>query len=107
MAGVAETMSLGRPVLPPEVIALKDAAGVAVSGSLDSASALNPAATHAKPGCSSWPTPTTRLGWARSMIWSRSNFGSLADTGCGVAPAFQTAKLAMKNSMPFGRAMVT
>ena len=35
-------MSLGRPVLPPEVIALKDAAGVAVSGSLDSASALNP-----------------------------------------------------------------
>ena len=100
-------MSLGRPVLPPEVMALNDVAGAAAMGSLDSASALNPAATHAKPGCSSWLTPTTRLGWASSMIWSRSNLGSLADTGCGVAPAFQTAKLAMKNSMPFGSAMVT
>ena len=107
MAGVAETMSLGRPVLPPEVIALKDAAGAAAIGSLDSASALNPSGAQAKLGCSPSATPTTRLGWARSMIWSRSNLGSLADTGCGVAPAFQTAKLAMKNSMPFGRAMVT
>ena len=41
------------------------------------------------------------------MIASRSMRGSFADTGCGVAPSFHTAIVASKNSMPFGRPIVT
>ena len=52
---------------------------------------------------SSGATPTTRLGAPTSTIWSRSNFGRRAETGWGVAPAFQVARQASKNSMPLGR----
>ena len=50
---------------------------------------------------------TTRLGLPSSTICSLSKRGSLAETGCGVAPSFQVAKEASKNSMPFGSAIVT
>ena len=33
------------------------------------------------------------------MIWSSSNFGSFAETGCGVAPSFHVAKDASKDEI--------
>ncbi|MEZ5297436.1 MAG: hypothetical protein R2697_14495 [Ilumatobacteraceae bacterium] len=44
---------------------------------------------------------------ASSTISVSSRPGSLADTGCRVAPSFQTAIAADMNSVEFGSAIVT
>jgi len=101
-------MSFGRPVLPPDVGALNDAPTTAGSGwDGRDASGSKPAGTVARPGASDGSTPTTSAGFARSMIARRSPAGSRDETGCGVAPSFQAATVASKNSMPFGRPIVT
>ena len=101
-------MSFGRPVLPPDVGALNDAAIDGGSGSDDSdASGSKPAGTVGRPGASDGSTPTTSEGFARSMIARRSAAGSRDEIGCGVAPSFHAAIAASKNSMPFGSPMVT
>ncbi len=101
-------MSFGRPVLPPDVGALKDAPISGGNGSDDSdASGWNRPEIVVRPGVSDGSTPTTSEGFARSMIARRSAAGSRDEIGCGVAPSFHTASTASKNSMPFGRPMVT
>ena len=88
-------MSLGRPVLPPDVGALNDAATTGGSGSVDSdGSGSKPAGIVVRPGVSDGSTPTTSDGFARSMIVLRSAAGSREETGCGVAPSFHTASVA-------------
>src|SRR5262245_23807276 len=101
-------MSLGRPVLPPEVGALNDAEIAGGSASDDTeAAGTKPAGTDARPGVSLGSTPTTSEGSARSMIAARSAAGSRDEIGCGVAPSFHAATTASQNSMPLGRPIVT
>ena len=105
MLGPPATMSLGRPVLPPDVGAFHAAATFTGSGASDSSgSGVKPAGIQVRPGAS---RPTTRLGSASSTIASSSSRGSLAETGAGVAPSFQAAIAASNHSIPFGRPMVT
>ncbi len=94
-------MSFGRPVLPPEVGALNDAATTGGSGSADSdASGSKPAGTVGRPDASAGSTPTTSAGFARSMMARRSAAGSREEIGCGVAPSFQAAIVASKKLDP-------
>src|SRR5215472_7268078 len=108
VAGWVATISFGRPVLPPEVGALKDAAAAGGSGpDASDASGSKLAGTVFRPGASDGSTPTTSDGFASSMIALRSAVGSRDEIGCGVAPAFQVATTASKNSMPLGSPIVT
>src|SRR5713226_7609701 len=101
-------MSFGLPVLPPDVGALNDAATTGGKGSDSSdESGSKPTGIVVLPGVSDGSTPTTSEGFARSMIALRSLLGSREEIGCGVAPSFQTARVASKNSMLFGRPTVT
>src|SRR5690242_21410112 len=87
-AGVPDRISLGRPVLPPEVGAFHVAAQRSGSGPSSYPLASNPAGTLARPGRS---TPTSSGGSASSTSAASSAGGSLALTGAGVAPSFQIA----------------
>ena len=94
-AACLATMSLGRPVLPPDVGALNDAPITGGSGSEEvDGSGSNPAGTVGRPGTSVGSTPTTRDGFASSMIALRSAAGRREEMGCGVAPSFQAATVA-------------
>ena len=94
-AGCVATISFGRPVLPPDVGALNEAAITGGNGSDEiDASGAKPAGIVARPGASPGSTPTTSDGFARSMIARRSAAGSRDEIGWGVAPAFQTASTA-------------
>src|SRR5207245_805065 len=97
-----------RPVLPPDVGALNDAAtsGGNASERTDS-SGSKPAGIVVRPGVSAGSTPTTREGLARLTIALHSAAGRREDIGWGVAPSFQAASVASRNSMPFGRPIVT
>ena len=107
-AACVATMSFGRPVLPPEVGAFhEDAIAGGSASSERPGSGSKPAGRLARPPASASSTPTTRLGSASAMIASRSARGSLAETGCGVAPTFHAAITASKNAMPFGSPIVT
>src|SRR5438445_13033651 len=87
------TISFGRPVLPPDVGALNDAAVTGGNGSAGSAaSGSKPAGTVARPGVSDGSTPTTSDGFASSMIARRSAAGSREEVGWGVAPGLHTAR---------------
>ena len=101
-------MSFGLPVLPPDVITLKDLATFSGKGSSENS---GPGAKFSfKLGrllAYSSPTPIIIAGLANSMICSSSNRGNFDDTGCGVAPNFQVAIADLKNSTPFGSARVT
>src|SRR5262249_52710396 len=89
------TISLGRPVLPPDVGALNDAAIAGGSASADvDEGGERPAATVARPGASCGSTPTTSEGLASSMIALRSAVGRREEMGWGVAPSFQAATVA-------------
>jgi hypothetical protein len=102
------TISLGRPVLPPEVGAFHEPGTTEGSGSSASAaSGSNPAGAAGRPGTSDGSTPTTSAGSASSRIARRSAAGSRAEMGWGVAPSFQAAMVASKNAMPLGSAIVT
>ena len=96
-------MSFGRPVEPPEVGAFHSRDTASGRGE-SSAGPPRSAPTHLRPAISA---PTTSTGSASSMTAASSVAGSRADTGCGVAPSFQTATQAWTNARPFGRAIVT
>ena len=107
-AGLPDTISFGRPVLPPDVGAFSDAAMRGSSGPLDRlGSGSKPSGTDGLPPASSRSTPTSRDGSASSMIAWRSTGGSRCEIGCGVAPTFQVAIVASTNSIPFGSPIVT
>src|SRR5215831_10774196 len=89
------TISLGRPVLPPDVGALNEAATAGGSGSADvDEGGAKPAGSVARPGASCASTPTTSDGFASSMIALRSAAGRREEMGWGVAPSFQAATVA-------------
>ncbi len=103
--GVVATISLGRPVEPPEVGAFHS--GVTASGSSSSDSAGSgecPAGSHGRPATCA---PTTSRESASSTTASRSASGSRLLTGCGVAPSFHSATQASTNSTELGSATVT
>src|SRR5438552_8728915 len=107
-AGSPDTISLGRPVEPPEVGAFH--AGDVTSGNGPSSrpgSGRYPTGSARRPPATCSPTPITAAGSARSRIAWSSRSGSLADTGCGMAPIFQQAAKATYQSVEFGSAMVT
>ena len=101
------SISLGRPVLPPEAIAFHTgdtASGSAASDSVGSG--VKPAGTlGVTPRGSSRPTSSARGRSSSSPANSAS--GSRADSGCGTAPSFQQATAAWIHSMEFGSAIVT
>src|SRR5437660_10652378 len=97
-------MSFGRPVLPPDVGALNDAAtsGGNASERTDS-SGSKPAGIVVRPGVSAGSTPTTREGLARLTIALHSAGGRREDIGRGVAPRFQSGSGASRSRKPLGR----
>ena len=106
--GPPARISFGRPVLPPEVIALNGFATASGSGpSSTLASGAQPGGRHARSGWSAGSTPTMTRGFASSTSASSSRFGRREETGCGVAPSFQHATTIATNSTLFGSAIVT
>ncbi len=108
VAGTVLRISLGRPVLPPEVVArqaglMRTPRGCAMSDKLGSGTC----GTQLRPGWSAGCTPTTSCGSASSMIAWRSACGSRLETGSIVAPTFKTARAVSTNSTEFGKAMQT
>ena len=107
-AGCSATISLGRPVLPPEVLTFQaDAAPWSTKSSDSDGSGSNPAGSDGWPIPLAAAAPTTRLGAASSRIASRSRAGSCAESGNGVAPAFHTAIVAARNSIELGSMIAT
>ena len=110
-AGWVATISLGRPVLPPLVVALNSGPrtgsgarpplGVAATARSSSADSVG------RPPASSGPTPMASEGSARSRIARRSMAGSRSEIGWGVAPTHQAASIASTNSVELGSPMVT
>jgi hypothetical protein len=88
---VPETISLGRPVEPPEVGAFHD--GEITSGrSLSSSDAASSSALDTTgAGALTGVSLTTMREFASSTIAASSPCGRRADTGCGTAPIFQQA----------------
>ena len=86
--GSPDTMSLGRPVEPPEVGAFH--AGEITSGSGSAfgltTGATNPRRPWPRPGKASASAPSTTRGSANSMMAASSRTGSREDTGWGIAP---------------------
>src|ERR1700742_637622 len=84
-----DSISLGRPVLPPDPIAFQTGDTASGSSSSDnSGSGLKPAGTLVISGCS---RPTSKLGGRNSSRPASSASGSRADSGWGTAPRFQHA----------------
>ena len=92
VAGSPETISLGRPVLPPLVGAFH--AGEMASGSpaWSAGGATKPAGMHRRPGTLPSATPTTAFGSASSMMASNSRGGRRQEIGWGMAPSRQIAR---------------
>ena len=101
------SISLGRPVLPPEAIAFHTGETASGSGASDSpGSGVKPLGTLGDlPRGSALPTTSARGRNSRSP--SNSASGSRADNGCGTAPSFQHAMVACRNSIELGSTMVT
>ena len=92
--GWLASMSLGRPVDPPEVMAFHGfeiASGTGPSSNLSTAIGSR----------------TTTRGSASSMIASSSRCGRRAETGCGVAPILRHATTVATNSTELPSAIVT
>ena len=101
------SISLGRPVLPPEAIAFHAGETASGSGASDSpGSGVKPLGTLGDvPRGSARPTTSARGRSSRSP--SNSASGSRDDSGCGTAPSFQHAMVACRNSIELGSTMVT
>src|SRR6202000_3163542 len=96
-----DSISLGRPVLPPDPIAFQTGDTASGSSSSDnSGSGLKPAGTLVISGCS---RPTSKLGGRNSSRPASSASGSRADSGWGTAPSFQHATAAWVPPTGFGR----
>ncbi len=118
-----DSISLGRPVLPPDLIAFHTGEIASGSAASDNAgSGTKPAGTlgtarvdagdprrpasprRRSPGCS---RPTSRAGGRNSSRPCNSASGSRADSGWGTAPSFQHATAAWIHSTELGSTMVT
>src|SRR5664279_4433397 len=101
------SMSLGRPVLPPDVIDFQIGDTRSGSGASDSpGSGTKPIGTlGVTPRGSAQPTSSAR--GLRSRMPDNSASGSRADNGCGTAPSFQHARTASIHSMELGIATDT
>ena len=101
------SISLGRPVLPPEPSAFHVGDTASGSGASDRpASGVKSAGTLGiTPRGSSRPTSSAR-GFSSSRP-SSSASGSRADSGCGTAPSFHAASAACIHSMELGSTIVT
>ena len=106
-AGSPETMSFGRPVLPPDVGAFH--ACDVTYGRCDASrsGARKPVGKHVRPATEPSDIPIIADGLANSMMASNSRCGSRDEIGCGVAPNRQIATYAIKKSRLFGTATVT
>src|SRR5687768_10823000 len=88
-AGSPATMSLGRPVEPPDVGAFQ--AGDTASGSGPSSSSAGvryPSGRQVVPASVPGSAPSATFEPARATISASSRAGSFADTGWGTAPSF-------------------
>jgi hypothetical protein len=100
-----DSMSLGRPVLPPDPIAFHTGETASGNAASDNAgSGVKPAGTL---GISGWSRPTSRAGGRRSSRPCNSVAGNRADSGWGTAPSFQHATAAWIHSTELGSTMVT
>jgi hypothetical protein len=91
-AGSPDTISFGRPVLPPEVGAFH--AGEIEIGEVAriGLGARKPIGTQQRPSIEPSGTPTTADGFASSMIASNSRWGRRHEIGCGMAPSRHVAR---------------
>ena len=101
------SMSLGRPVLPPEPSAFQDGDTASGSGASDTpeSGVKSPGTLGITPRGSSRPTSSAR-GFSSSSP-SSSASGSRADSGWGTAPSFHAASAAWIHSIEFGSTIVT
>ena len=101
------SISLGRPVLPPEAIAFHAGETASGSGASDSpGSGVKPLGTLGDLPRGS-ARPTTSADGRNSRNSSNSASGSRDDSGCGTAPSFQHAMVAAMHSIELGSTMVT
>ena len=109
LGGSPETISLGRPVEPPDVGAFQAGLTTSGSGSSGGSSAAGWSTTviALRPASSPSSTPTITGGSARSTMPASSRSGSRPLTGWGVAPSFQQAIVATNHSIELGSAIVT
>ena len=100
-----DSMSLGRPVLPPDPIAFHTGETASGNAASDNAgSGVKPAGTLGIRGLS---RPTSKAGGRKSSRPCNSASGNRADSGCGTAPSFQHATAAWIHSIELGSTMVT
>ncbi len=99
------SMSLGRPVLPPEAIDFRDGETASGRAESDKPQFQSPGSDGIFPRGSARPTRSARS--RRSSRWPYSASGSRGESGCGMAPSFQVATTACTHSMEFGSAIVT
>src|ERR1700761_3875959 len=100
-----DSISLGRPVLPPDPIAFQTGDTASGSSSSDnSGSGLKPAGTLVISGCS---RPTSKLGGRNSSRPASSASGSRADSGWGTAPSFQHGTAAWIHPVQLGSTNLT
>lgn len=102
-----ERTSLGRPVDPPEVRAYETGAARGPTGRSSSDSESKSSTAMRRRSVSRPGNAITTEGAARSTMARSSAFGSRKDTGCGVAPSFQTPQQASMKLTPLGNPMVT
>ena len=101
-------MSLGLPVLPPEVIDFQTGETASGSGASDSAGVRGEIRlARWASGRAGSARPTISARGARSRMPANSASGSRADSGWGTAPSFQQARTAWINSIELGSAIDT
>src|ERR1039457_3025909 len=84
-----DSMSLGRPVLPPDPIAFHT--GDTASGNAASDNAGLGMKPAGRLGISGYSRPTSKVGGRKCSRPASSASGSPADSGWGTAPSFQHA----------------
>src|SRR5271156_4216791 len=100
-----DSISLGRPVLPPDPIAFQTGDTASGSASSDNCGAgVKPAGTL---DISGYSRPISNVGGRSSNRPASSASGSGADSGWGTAPSFQHATAAWIPSIELGSPIVT
>ena len=102
------SMSLGRPVLPPDAMDFHTGETASGSGSSENPAAISTTAAEAL-GVSPVGSarPTSSAGGRSSSSAASSVSGSRAERGCGTAPSFQHASTAYTQSSELGSTIVT
>ena len=101
------SISLGRPVLPPEVIDFHTGETASGSGASDRAASGTKSAGRLGTTPRGSARPTTSARGTRSRIPVNSASGSRADKGCGTAPSFQHASTDCTHAIELGIAIDT